>query len=407
MPNPSRRTAQLAGSPIRSLAPLAAAAKRRGKTVYHLNIGQPDIPTPKSFMDGVRNADISVLSYSPSLGIPETLSALQGYYAEHSIDLSPDEMCVTIGGSEAFVFALQVTTDPGDEVLIPEPFYPNYLGNSLVNGIKVVPITTHVENGFHLPPVEEIEALVTPRTRAILFSNPANPTGVGYTREELERLVEIACKHDLFVISDEPYRELVYDGETTSILSFPELRARAILVDSISKRLSACGARIGVLACRNETLMSTIAKMAQIRLSPPTFSQYGLIAFLKDPNHQDEIAQMVERFRARRDTLFEELQTIPGVICRKPEGAFYIFVKFSQLDDTAAFARWMLTDFENDGETVMVAPGAGFYATPDKGCDEMRLAYVLEEEKIVRAIAALRQGLAAYEQVRGEVQASI
>lgn len=407
MPNLSRRTAQLTGSPIRSLAPFAVAAKKRGSTVYHLNIGQPDIPTPKSFMDGVRNAEISVLSYSPSLGMPETLSALQGYYAEHGIDLSPDEMCITIGGSEAFVFALQATTDPGDEVLIPEPFYPNYLGNSLVNGIRVVPITTCVENGFHLPPVEEIEALVTPRTKAILFSNPANPTGVGYTKGELERLAEVACKHDLFVISDEPYRELVYDGEATSILAFPELRARAILVDSISKRLSACGARIGVLACRNEKVMATIAKMAQIRLSPPTFSQYGLIAFLKDPNHQADIARMVERFRARRDTLFEALQAIPGAICSKPEGAFYIFVKFPQLDDTTAFARWLLTDFENGRETVMVAPGTGFYATPGKGHDEMRLAYVLEEEKIIRAIAALRRGLAAYEEVRGEVEVSV
>jgi aspartate aminotransferase len=407
MPNVSRRTAQLTGSPIRRLAPLAVEAKKKGRTVYHLNIGQPDIPTPKSFMDGVRNASISVLSYSPSSGMPETLDALQGYYAEHGIDLSPREMCVTIGGSEAFVFALQATTDPGEEVLIPEPFYPNYLGNSLVNGIKAVPITTRIEDGFHLPQSEEIERLVTPRTRAILFSNPANPTGVGYRRDELERLVEVALKHDLFVISDEPYRELMYEGAATSILSFPELREQAILVDSISKRLSACGARIGVLASHNENLMATIAKMAQIRLSPPTFSQLGLIAFLRDENHKGEIAKMVEKFRSRRDTLFDALQTIPGVVCCKPEGAFYIFVKFPGLDDSEAFARWLLTDFESDKETVMVAPGSGFYATPGKGHDELRLAYVLEEAKIVRAVEVLREGLAAYEQVRKEVRTPV
>ena len=407
MPDVSKRTEQLTGSPIRRLTPFAVAAKKRGRTVYHLNIGQPDIPTPKAFMDGVRNAQIEVLSYSPSTGLPATLDALVSYYAEHDIDLSSDEMCVTIGGSEAFTFALQTTMNPGDEVLIPEPFYPNYLGNAIVAGVNVVPITTRAENGFHLPPAEEIEARVTPRTRAIMFSNPGNPTGVVYTREELERVVRLALKYELFVVSDEVYREYVYEGKATSIFDFPELREHAILVDSISKRLSACGARIGVIASHNKSFMATIGKLAQIRLSPPSLSQYGLAAFLRDPSHTETIETMIRKFRSRRDTLYDAIQTIPGAICQKPAGAFYMCVKFPQLDDSEAFARWLLTDFKSDKETVMVAPGAGFYATPGKGNDEVRIAYVLEEKKIVRAVEILGQGLAAYEKVRKEVKTPV
>jgi len=396
MPNVSKRTLELKGSPIRRLVPLAVAAKKRGIHVYHLNIGQPDISTPQSFMEGVRSANIDVLSYAPAYGIPATIEALLRFYANMGVELTEDELRVTIGGSEAFVFALQATCNPGDEVLIPEPFYPNYYGHALMNGIKVVPITTRIEDGFHLPPIDEIEALVTPRTKAILFSNPANPTGVAYTRDELQGVADLALKHDLFVISDEPYRELMYDGEAVGILEFPELREHAILVDSISKRLSACGARIGCLVTRNREIMTSINKLCMIRLSAPTFEQLGLIAFLNNPNYKQDIEAMRTKFHSRRDTLCAALQTIPGGISRKPEGAFYVFVKFPQLDDSEEFVKFMMNDFNLDGETTMVAPGAGFYATPGVGHDEVRIAYVLEEQKLVRAVEVLKAGLEDY-----------
>jgi aspartate aminotransferase len=402
----SERTQYLKGSPIRRLVPLATAAKKRGIHVYHLNIGQPDIPTPASFMEGVRRASIDVLSYAPAPGIPETLDAMLHFYRDMGIDLDVADLCVTIGGSEAFAFALQTTCNPGDEVLIPEPFYPNYTGHALMNGIKVVPITTRIENGFHLPPASDIEALITDRTAAILFSNPGNPTGVGYTRTEIEAVARLAIKHNLFVISDEPYRELMYEGHAVSILEFPELREHAILVDSISKRLSACGARIGCIASRNREVMTSINKLCMIRLSAPTFEQLGLVSFLNDPNYREEIAAMRDKFRARRDTLFEALKSIPGAVCRKPEGAFYIFVKLPQIDDSEAFVKFMLNEFDLDGETTMVAPGAGFYATEGVGHDEVRIAYVLEEPKLVRAVEVLKAGLAAYERTREEVAAA-
>jgi len=399
----SDRVQSLKGSPIRRLVPLATAAKKRGIHVYHLNIGQPDIPTPKSFMDGVRHADIDVLSYAPAPGIPETIDALIKFYADMGATLSEDEVRVTIGGSEGFAFALQLTCNPGDEVLVPEPFYPNYNGHAIMNGIKIVPITTRIEDGFHFPPIDEIEALVTPRTKAILFSNPANPTGVGYTREELQGIADLAVKHDLFVVSDEPYRELMYEGHAVSILEFPELQDRAILVDSISKRLSACGARIGCIVSRNPEVIASVDKLSQIRLSAPTFAQLGLVAFLADPDYKNAIANMRSKFKSRRDTLFDALQTIPGVVCRKPEGAFYIMAKFPQLDDSESFVKFMMNDFNLDGETTMVAPGAGFYATEGTGHNEVRIAYVLEEPKLVRAVEVLKAGLAAYVEQRERV----
>ncbi len=403
MPNVSKRTLELKGSPIRRLVPLAVAAKKRGIHVYHLNIGQPDISTPQSFMEGIRNANIDVLSYAPAYGIPATIEALLRFYANMGVELTEEELRVTIGGSEAFVFALQATCNPGDEVLIPEPFYPNYYGHALMNGIKVVPVTTRIEDGFHLPPIDEIEALITPRTKAILFSNPANPTGVAYTRDELQGVADLALKHDLFVISDEPYRELMYEGEAVGILEFPELREHAILVDSISKRLSACGARIGCLVTRNREIMTSINKLCMIRLSAPTFEQLGLVAFLNDPNYKRAIDAMQTKFHSRRDTLYKAIQTIPGGISRKPEGAFYVFVKFPQLDDSEEFVKFMMNDFNLDGETTMVAPGAGFYATQGVGNDEVRIAYVLEEPKLVRAVEVLKAGLEAYVEQRQAV----
>ena len=406
MRNVSDRVQELKGSPIRRLVPLATAAKKRGIRVYHLNIGQPDIPTPKSFMDGVRNADIDVLSYAPAPGIPQTIDALIGFYRDMGFELTPDQLRVTIGGSEAFAFGLQTTCNPGDEVLVPEPFYPNYKGHAIMNGITVVPITTKVEDGFHLPPISEIEPLISPRTKAILFSNPANPTGVGFTHDEIKALVDLAIKHDLFVISDEPYRELMYEGQATSILEFPELEGRAILVDSISKRLSACGARIGCIVCRDPNVIASIDKLMQIRLSAPTFAQLGLVSFLNDPDYAKTIETMRQKFQSRRDTMYEALTQIPGVCCRKPEGAFYIMVRLPGVEDSEEFVKFMLNEFDLDGETVMVAPGAGFYATPGVGHDEVRMAYVLEEPKLLRAVEILRAGIAAYVEQRQGVATS-
>ena len=406
MRNVSERTNALQGSPIRRLVPLAVAARKRGIHVYHLNIGQPDIPTPDSFMRGVREAEIDVLSYAPARGIPATIAALLQFYADAGIQLSEEDLRVTIGGSEAFAFALQTACNPGDEVLIPEPFYPNYAGHALMNGIKVVPITTRIEDGFHLPPMEEIEKLITPKTAAILFSTPGNPTGVAYSREEMEAVGQLAQKHDLFVISDEPYRELMYDGHATSILEIPGLEQHAILVDSISKRLSACGARIGCIVSRNKEFMTSIDKLCMIRLSAPTFEQLGLVSFLSDSNYKNEIEQMRRKFHSRRDTLFEALQTIPGAVCRKPEGAFYLFVKLAQVDDSEHFVKFMLNEFDLNGETTMVAPGAGFYASSGVGHDEIRIAYVLEEAKLVRAIEVLKAGLKAYANTRQEISAA-
>jgi len=405
MPKISRRTAELPASPIRKLAPLAAKALQEGKTVYNLNIGQPDIPTPRSFMEGVRNANLSVLSYSPSPGLPETLQALRGYYAEWGIDIPIQEMCVTIGGSEAFTFAMKAALDAGDELIVPEPFYPNYRGYACLTNVKLVPITTYAEDGFHLPGAAEIEAKITPRTRAFLFSNPGNPTGVVYTRAELERIASLAVKHDLFVISDEVYREFVYEGEPISVFQFPKLREHAILVDSISKRLSACGARVGVIASRNAEVMSAVNRMAQARLSPPTFGQLGLVAFLADPDHKKAVDSMIAKFRSRRDTLFRAIRTIPGVVCERPAGAFYVIAKLP-IDDAEDFVRFLLTDFDGGGETVMLAPGTGFYQTPGRGKDEVRIAYVLEEEKLVRAVELLKQGLVQYSKARAKVEAA-
>ena len=404
MPKISRRTAELPASPIRKLAPLAAKAREEGKTVYNLNIGQPDIPTPRSFMDGVRNANVSVLSYSPSLGFPETLEALHGYYAECGLDVPVDAMCVTIGGSEAFTFAMKAAMDAGDELIVPEPFYPNYRGYACLTNVKLVPITTYAEDGFHLPSADTIEKAITARTRAFLFSNPGNPTGVVYTRGELERIAALAIKHDLFVISDEVYREFVYEGEATSVFALPGLREHAILVDSISKRLSACGARVGVIASHNASVMSAANRMAQARLSPPTFGQLGLVAFLADPDHREAIESMIAKFRSRRNTLHQAIQTIPGIVCEKPAGAFYVIAKLP-IDDAEAFAQFMLTEFDGDGETVLVAPGTGFYQTQGLGKDEVRIAYVLEEEKLVRAVALLGQGLLQYRAARMKVKA--
>jgi len=402
MPDVSRRSATAPASPIRRLYPLAEEAKRRGKKVYHLNIGQPDIPTPEEYLQGIRGADVEVLAYSPSQGLPEAIEAFRAYYAEWGIELAPDELIVTAGGSEAVLFAFQVVCDPGDQVLVPEPFYPNYNGFSHLAGVELVPITTTREEGFHLPPRQEIARLITPRTKGILFSNPGNPTGVVYREEELELLAELALRHDLFLIADEVYREFVYEGVHRSVLSMPELRGHAIMVDSISKRLSACGARIGAFASRNPEVLAAARRCAMARLSPPTLEQLGLAAFMAHPRHRDVMLEMVEEYRRRREVLSEQLSHIPGVLFHKPEGAFYMMLGLP-VDDAEAFVRWMLTDFPGE-ETVMLAPGEGFYKTPGLGADEARIAYVLKEQDLVRACQLLKEGLELYQEVAPRAQ---
>jgi len=395
MPDLSRRTCELPSSPIRKLAPLAAKAKQEGKTVYHLNIGQPDIPTPQAFMDGVRNADIDVLAYSPSPGLPETLAALRGYYAHHGIDLATEQLCVTIGGSEAFTFAMKAAMDPGDEVIIPEPFYPNYRGYACLTTTTVVPITTVAEEGFHLPAAEAIEAKITDRTRAFLFSNPGNPTGVVYTEDELKRIVRLATKHDLFVISDEVYREFVYDGEThTSMLSLPEVAQRVIVTDSLSKRFSVCGARIGCIVSRNAEVMTAALRLGQARLSPPVVEEFAAAAALR-LSPAEYVEPMIAAFEQRRNVVYDAVSEMPGVLGYKPAGAFYMAPEFP-VDDAEKFVEWMLADFDLDGETTMLAPAEGFYSTPGRGRSEARIAYVLNEEELARAMTCLAAGLAAY-----------
>jgi len=375
--------------------PLADRAKRAGKRIYHLNIGQPDIPTPEEFLEGYYHAP-RVLAYSPSPGLEEAREALTFYYHGFGIELDREELIVTIGGSEAVTFALLTTMDPGDQVIIPEPFYGPYNGYAEIAGVEIVPLTTKASEGFRLPPREEIEAKITTKTKAILITNPGNPTGMVYTKEELELLRELALEHDLFIISDEVYREFVYDDlKHVSILEIPELEEHAILADSISKRFSACGARIGALASRNKDVMAAVNRLAQTRLSPPTAGQLGLIHYLNSPAYPRKTLEMIAEFRRRRDLLYAELLKIPGISCIKPQGAFYIMAQLP-VADSEAFTRWLLTEFERQGETVMLAPGAGFYRTPGLGLNEARIAYVLNGEELARALWLLREALAEY-----------
>ncbi len=396
MPSISWRARIVQASPIRKLKPLADQAKHAGKKVYHVNIGQPDIPTPKEYFDGIRQAAQGVLAYSPSQGLDETLDALSEYYRTFDIHLSRDELIVTTGGSEAITFALLAATDVGDAILVPEPFYTNYNSYAQITGIQIVPIETRAEDGFRLPDRKYIEAKITPKTKAILFCNPGNPTGVVYTRAELEMLAEIARAHNLYLISDEVYREFTYDGaQAISILQLSGIEDRAILVDSISKRFSACGARVGVIASKNASVMESALKFAQARLSPPTLEQAGLVHLLRSSHYQKFVREMIAEFARRRDLVYSELQKMPGVLCPKPQGAFYVIARLP-VEDAEHFARWLLTDFALENETVMLAPAAEFYATPGKGRDEVRIAYVLNTDALKKAMRILREGLQAY-----------
>lgn len=395
----SRRGVDIPASPIRKLVPFADDAKNRGLKVYHLNIGQPDIQTPDEMWNLIKNYEEKVLAYGPSNGLLELRKGLSNYYSKYDVNVTPSEIIVTTGGSEALLFAMLATCDPGDEVIVPEPFYANYNGFAVFGGIKVVPVTATAENGFRLPPKEHFIKKITPRTRAILISNPGNPTGVVYTKEELQVVADIALSHDLYIISDEVYREFVYDGETyTSIMTIPGLEQHALIADSISKRFSACGARIGNVVCKNKTLMDSIMRFAQARLCPPTLEQIGAIGAFDVPDTY--FVGVLTEYQKRRDIIYEGIMSIPGAICKKPKGAFYVIANLP-IDDGDVFAEWMLKEFSLDGATTMVAPAAGFYATPGLGKNEIRLAYVIKPEDIKQAMRILAAAVKKYREVKG------
>ena len=381
-------------SPIRKLVPFAEKAKKEGKKVYHLNIGQPDIRTPEVALEAIRNFSYKVVEYSHSAGFESYRIGLAKYYQNLGIDIAHEDLMVTTGGSEALLFALNSCLDSGDEIIIPEPFYANYNGFSISSGVTVKPITTSINDGFTLPAIEEFEKLITPNTKAILICNPGNPTGYLYSKEELERLRDIVVKHDLFLISDEVYREFVYDGnDHHSVLSIEGLDQNTIVIDSTSKRYSMCGIRVGCIVSKNKTVISTALKFAQARLSPPTFGQIAGEAALKTESSYFE--KVSAEYVSRRDVLIEGLNAIEGVICPKPKGAFYAIAQLP-VDDADKFAQWLLEDFDLDGETIMVAPASGFYSTPNIGINQVRIAYVLNKESLQTSIKILEAALKVY-----------
>lgn len=394
MPKISTRGQYMPESPIRKLAPMADAAAQRGTKIYYLNIGQPDIESPSKALEAVKTSDLRVLEYSPSAGFASYRKGLASYYQGIGLDVQANDVIVTTGGSEALSFAMGSILDPGDEVIIPEPYYANYFGFAQALGAKVVSVPSSIESGFALPPIAELEARITPRTKAVLVCNPGNPTGYVYRRDELEALREMALKHDLFVIADEVYREFVYDGaEAISVLSLSGLEQHAVLIDSVSKRFSMCGARIGCMVSKNAELMATAMKFAQARLSPPTFEQIAAEAALATPASYFEAVNA--EYRARRDTLVRRLNAIAGVFCPTPRGAFYAVAQLP-VDDAETFCRWMLEEFSHEGATVMMAPAAGFYAERSLGKRQVRLAYVLKQTDLERAMDVLERGLATY-----------
>ncbi len=389
----SSRDLEMQESPIRKLAPYADMAKKEGIKVYHLNIGQPDIKTPELMIKAYTEVP-DVIAYGPSNGLLEYREKLTEYYSEISKGISPDNVFITTGGSEAIIFTLLSALSPGDEVMIPEPFYTNYNGFAAMAGVSVVPVTTTIDDGFHLPPIEVFEEKLTDKTKAIMFSNPGNPTGVVFSREELEGLVAFAKKHNLYLISDEAYREFIYgERDAVSILEFEGIDDNAILIDSVSKRYSACGARIGWIISRNNKLLNLILKFGQARLCPPTVDQLAALAAMDTPrSYFDEV---IKEYKGRRDFAYDELVSIPGVIVKKPEGAFYMVLELP-VKDADKFAKWLLSDFRIDGETTMVAPADGFYSTAGLGKNQVRLAYVLNKENLKKAINIIREGLKVY-----------
>lgn len=394
MPRISTKGQAMPDSPIRKLAPFAVAAKAAGRRVLHLNIGQPDIATPDVALDAVKGMDRSVIEYSPSDGFATYREGLAEYYASVDVHVAPEQVIVTTGGSEALVFAFQACLEPGDEVIIPEPFYANYNGFATMAGVKVVPVASSIEQGFALPPMEDIAAKVTSRTRAILICNPGNPTGYVYTDEELAAIRALVLEHDLYLFADEVYREFCYgDQPPTSVLSLEGLDEHVVLMDSVSKRYSMCGARVGALVTRNAQVHQACMRFAMARLSPPTLGQIAGEAALRTPRSYFE--DVKSAYVERRDALVEGLRAIPGVTVPTPGGAFYAVARLP-IDSSDSFCEWMLSEFHLDGETVMMAPATGFYATPGAGQDEVRIAYVLETPAIRRAVAIIAAALQEY-----------
>jgi len=394
MPTISKKGQMMPASPIRRLVPYAEEAKKKGRNVFHLNIGQPDIQTPEVAREAVKNMSDKVIEYSHSAGHESYRRKLAAFYQGIGIQVDHTEMLVTTGGSEAISFALMSTVDPDEEVIVPEPFYANYNGFSTAAGVKVVPITSSIESGFALPPIEEFEKVITPKTRGIIICNPNNPTGYLYSKEELEMLGEIVKKHDLYLFSDEVYREFCYDGEKHfSAMDLKGLEQHVIMLDSVSKRYSMCGVRIGTLISKNKEVISTALKFAQARLSPPSYGQVAAEAALDTPSSY--FKEVYQEYIERRDFMVEALNKMPGVICPKPKGAFYTVVHLP-VDDADYFAQWILSDFEYNNQTVMMAPASGFYSTPGLGKQEVRIAYVLKKEDLAMAMETLAEALKVY-----------
>ena len=394
MPVLSAKASKMPASPIRKLVPFAEEAKKKGIKIYHLNIGQPDIETPNEMLSAIKEANIKVLEYSHSAGNESYRKKLAEYYNSFNIPIDSSEIIVTTGGSEAIQFAMMTCFNPGDEVIIPEPFYANYNGFATAADVIVKPIVSKIDNGFALPPIEEFEKLIGPKTKGVMICNPGNPTGYLYTREELDKLRNLILKYDLFLLSDEVYREFCYDGkEYVSVMHLKGIEDNVILMDSISKRYSACGARIGAFITKNKEVLSAAMKFAQARLSPPTFGQIGAEAALKTPKSYFE--KVNKEYVARRNFLIQSLNEIPGVICPKPSGAFYCIARLP-IDDADKFCQWLLQDFQHQQQTVMLAPATGFYSTPGTGKNEVRLAYVLNLDDLKNAVECLKIALNQY-----------
>ncbi|MDP1745889.1 MAG: pyridoxal phosphate-dependent aminotransferase [Bacteroidota bacterium] len=394
MPKISLKGNSMPSSPIRKLVPFAEAAKKLGRKIYHLNIGQPDIETPQIMIDAIKNADVKVLEYSHSAGFESYRKKLADYYNGFKINIDANEIIITTGGSEAISIAMMACFNPGDEIIIPEPFYANYNGFSCAADVIIKPVKSFIETGFALPPISEFEKLITPKTKGIMICNPGNPTGYLYSREELELLKALVLKYDLFLLSDEVYREFCYDGkEYVSVMHLEGIDNNVILLDSISKRYSACGARIGALISKNKEVMAAAMKFAQARLSPPTFGQIGAEAALNTP--KEYFVKVQKEYVERRDFVIEELNKMEGVFCPKPSGAFYCIARLP-IDNSDKFCQWLLEEFEYNGETVMLAPATGFYSTPGSGINEVRLAYVLNKEDLKSAMICLEKALKVY-----------
>jgi len=394
MPTISNKGKSMPQSPIRKLVPFAENAYKQGKTVYHLNIGQPDIKTPQVALDAVKIHSLDILAYTRSEGSEGYRRKIVNYYLKNEIHVSHEDIIVTTGGSEALLFAFGSIMDADDEIIIPEPFYANYNGFSTASGVKIVPVNSKIEDNFALPPIEDFEKLITSKTKAILICNPGNPTGYLYSKEEIKKLAAIVKKHDLFLIADEVYREFVYDGaKHYSIMQEDSLETHAIIIDSVSKRYSMCGARIGCLVSKNKEVINTALKFAQARLSPPTLAQIASEAALETP--QSYFDEVIHEYVDRRNILIEELQKIDGVKVARPKGAFYCIAELP-INDADAFAQWLLEKFDINGETVMVAPAAGFYSTPGVGLNQIRIAYVLNKESLIKAVNILKEALKIY-----------